>query len=124
MNLGTIISESGVQVVEVLRHYFLDRSILAADSDTLTCLPCRNTGSHFVDDARDFVPGNARIPNSRPQAFFDKHITVANAAGFYLDAHMPRIELGNRTFGDLEVGAWFRNLRNFHWHCYWFRCDS
>src|SRR5206468_667422 len=85
-----------------------------ADAHTLTFLPGRNSSAHFINHARHFVSGNARILNSRPQAFFDEHVAVADATGLYLNAHLPRIGLRDRTLDDLEIRSRFGNLRHLH----------
>ena len=67
------------------------RAVVAAvpaDADTLPLLPLGNTGTHFIDDARDFVSWNAGILNSGPIAFFREQVTVADTTGLHLDAHL------------------------------------
>ena len=44
-------------------------------------------GTHFIDDARDFVSWNAWILNSGAGAFFREYVTVANTTGLHPDAH-------------------------------------
>ena len=82
------------------------RAVMAAvpsDTDALSLLPSGNAGAQFIDDARDFVSRNARILNSRPPAFFRQHVTVANATGLHLDAHLRRARLRNLPLHDLEI---------------------
>ena len=88
-----------------------------ADADALSLLPLGNTGAQFIDDARDFVSWNARILNSWPGAFFREHVTVANAAGLYLDAHFSCNRIRNLALDDFEIGSWLGDLGCFHW-CY------
>src|SRR6202020_868250 len=40
------------------------------DANALPLFPCGNTGSDFVDDARDFMSGNTGKLNSGPRAFY------------------------------------------------------
>jgi hypothetical protein len=94
---------------------------MPADSDTLSCLPCGNTIADFINNAGHFVPRNAWILNSWQHAFFDKHITVANATGLYLDPHVPGTRLWNFAFNDLKRRSGFCNLRCFHARCFRFR---
>src|SRR5206468_12316646 len=83
-------------------------------------LPPGRPGPHLIDDARHFVPRNARILNPGPEAFFCQHVAVADTASLHLDAHLPWTGLGNLALDDLEIASRLRNLRDFHW-CY---CDS
>jgi hypothetical protein len=51
--------------------------------------------------------------SSRPEAFFDKHVAMANATSLHLNPHLSCtwcIALDN-----FEIAAWFRNLYQFHW---------
>ena len=70
-----------------------------------------------MDDACDFMPGNARILNAGP-AILREHVAVANTTGLHLDENLPRTGLRNLPLDDLEISSRFGNLRNFHW------CDS
>ena len=82
------------------------RAVLAAvpaDTDALPLLPLGNTRTQFIDDARDFVSRNAGILNSGPRAFFREHVTVANATGLHLDAHLSCTRLRNLALDDLEI---------------------
>src|SRR4029077_3577416 len=99
------------------------RAVMAAvpaDAGPLPRLPLGNTGTQFVADARDLVPWNARILNSRPRAFFGEQVTVADAARLHLDAHFSCTRSGNFPLNDLEIASRLRDLRRLHW-CY---CDS
>ena len=92
---------------------------MPADTDALPLLPRGNAGSYFIDDACDFVPGNAGILNSRPGTFFREHVTVANTTSLYLDPHLSCTRLRNLALDDLEIRSGPGNLRRFHC-CY---CD-
>ena len=83
---------------------------MPADADTLPLLPLGNTGAHFIDDARHFMSGNARILNSGPHAFFREHVAVANSTGLHLDAHLPWPGLGNLALDNLEICSGAREL--------------
>ena len=111
-------------IAEISAPALPTRVVLAAvpaDADTLPLLPCGNTVAHFIDDACHFMSGNARILNSRPQAFFREHVTVANAAGLHLDPHLSCIRLRNLALDDLEICSGFGNLRHLHLcHLHWY----
>ena len=67
------------------------RIVLAAvpaDTDTLPLCPGGNAVTHFIDDARDFVPRNAGILDSSPRALHREHVAVANPTGLHLDQHL------------------------------------
>ena len=76
---------------------------MSADSDALPLLPAGNAGTQFVDDARDFMSGNAGIPNAGPQTFFREHVTVANATGLHLYAHLTFTRPRYLALDDLEI---------------------
>ena len=85
-----------------------------ADTDALAFLPRGNAGADFVDDASDFVSGNAGVLNSGPGAFYRQHVTVADAAGLHLDADVPCTRLRNVALDDFEACARLGNLRYGH----------
>ena len=84
------------------------------DADALPILPLGNTGTHFIDDAHDFVSWSAGILNARPQAFFRERVAMADATGLHLDSHVSRAGLRNFTLYDLEIRSRCRNLRRLH----------
>ena len=88
---------------------------MPADTGSLALLPPGDTGTDFIDDARDFVAWNTGILNPGPLAFFGEDVAVADPAGLYLDAHLPYTRLGNFAVGHLEIGTGRRNLRHSHW---------
>jgi hypothetical protein len=92
---------------------------MPAHADALSLLPVGYTVTQFVDEADDFVPRDAGILNSRPTAIFRECVTVTDAAGLDLDAHLCRARFRNLALGDLEVSSWLGNLHCFH-GCY--RC--
>jgi hypothetical protein len=87
---------------------------IPADADPLSLLPSGDLGAQFIDDAGNFVARNPRILNSRPEAFFHKHVAVANAAGLYSDPDLSSFWRRNLALDNLEIRARFRNLRRFH----------
>jgi len=95
---------------------FATRVVLAAvptDTDALSPVPLGDAVAQFIDDARHFVSWNARVLNSGPRALFREHVTVADATGFHLDAHLSWIRLRDLTLDDsrsapgLEICATF-----------------
>src|SRR5262249_5441524 len=96
-----------------------DTSVVVAtmptDTNPLSFFPSCNPSAQFIDDAGNFVARNPRILEARPEAFFDKHITVADPARLYFDAHLSRVRVGNGALDDLEINAGVRNL--YHFHC-------
>src|SRR5260370_41279087 len=91
---------------------------MPTDTDALSLFPHGNTGTQFIDDARDFVPWNAGILNSGPGAFLRQHVAVANTAGVHLDAHLSCTRLGKLALDDLEIASRLGNLRHFHCRCH------
>src|SRR5260370_32626516 len=88
---------------------------MPANAGALSLFPLGNTRTHFINDARDFVPWNARILNAGPDAFFCEQVTVAHTACLHLDAHLSSSRLGNLSLDDFKICSRFRNLRRLHW---------
>src|SRR4051794_19337601 len=59
-------------------------SAMPSHADPLSGFPVAYVRANYVDSSRDFVPGNSRKFNPRPETFFGKHIAVADAASFHL----------------------------------------
>jgi hypothetical protein len=91
------------------------------NTDTLPLLPLGNTSTHFIDDARHFMSWNARVLNSGPRAFFREHVTVADATGLHLDAHVSCAGFRNLALDDLEICSGIGDLRHLHLrHLHWY----
>src|SRR6185369_16007354 len=75
--------------------WFADETVSAvpAYADSLPGLPRGDGFAECVDASGDFVTRDARILKPRPLTFFDKSITVADAARFYLHANLSRSRL-------------------------------
>src|SRR5262250_2603855 len=89
------------------------RAVLAtmpANPDALSFLPRGNTGADFIDDAGDFVSGNARILNSGPGALFREHVTVADTTGLHRDANLSCARFRNLALDNFKVSSGFGNL--------------
>jgi hypothetical protein len=83
-------------------------------SYALTGLPQRDIGADGIDASGNFMAWHARILNSRPLSFLDERVTVADTAGFHLDAHLPAPGLRHRALDDLEITSWLADLNGFH----------
>ncbi len=73
-------------------------SAMPAHSDALTFLPFDDVVADRIDASPDFMSGNARILESRPQTLFDEHIAVANAACLDFHANLPAAWLRDIAF--------------------------
>jgi len=73
-------------------------STMPAYAYALTVYPSSDTGAEDINPSRDFVARHTWILNARPRALFNKHITVADAAGLHPHANLPNIGLGHLTF--------------------------
>src|SRR6266853_2060625 len=87
---------------------------MPSHSHTLTRSPLTHIGAHGIDPPGDFMPRNARILKSWPQPLFHHHVTVADAAGFHLDANFSRAGIRNGSFENFPVSAGFAYLGNCH----------
>jgi hypothetical protein len=99
-------------------------SAVPADANALSFFPRGNAVADLINDAHDFVPGNAWIFNSGQHAFFREHIAVTHATGLNFNAHFASAGFGNLTFHDLKGTAGFANLCDLHGRCFGFWCDS
>jgi hypothetical protein len=87
---------------------------MPAHTDALSLLPVGHTVTRFVNNADDFMPRDAGILNSGPTAVLRECITVTDAAGLDLDAHLCRARFRNLALGDLELSSWLGNPHSFH----------
>src|SRR5262249_13730113 len=87
---------------------------IPAYADPLSLLPSGDLGAQFIDDAGNFVARNPRILNSRREAFFHKHVAVANAAGLHFDPDLSSSWRRNLALDNLEIRARSWNLHRFH----------
>ena len=85
-----------------------------ADSYALAFFPRGDAGAELVDDAGDFVAGDARVLDSGPLAFFGEDVAVADAAGLHLDEDMSGGGRGNLALDDLEFRSGAGDLCGFH----------
>jgi hypothetical protein len=67
---------------------------------------------------------NARILNSRPEAFFRERVSVANATGLHLDANLSGVRLRSLSLDDLEICFGFRTLCRRHCQLWYYRYSS
>jgi hypothetical protein len=92
---------------------------MPADAHSLAGLPSRDIRADGVNAAGDFVPGNARILNPRPMAFFYEGIAVTDTAGLDFDADLVAGGFGNGPFYEFEIAAGLGYLDYFHTgHCF------
>src|SRR5262249_21598449 len=102
---------------EIAAPAFVADEIVAAvpaDANAVTFFPTRDALAHCIDASGKFMTRNTRILKTRPQTFFDQHVAVTNPAGFNFHAHLSRTGLGNFSFDQFKISAWFSNLRCFH----------
>ena len=90
---------------------------MPADADALAGFPFRDARADGVDDADDFVAGDAGILNAGEQAGFGNGIAMANAAGLDFDPDGAGTGLGNFAFDEFKGSVGFGNLSSAHfWH--------
>jgi hypothetical protein len=74
-----------------------------AYSDALALLPRGDTGAYFVDDAGDFVTGDAGILDSGPETLHREGVAVTDATGLDFDADLSGGGAGYFAVDDLEA---------------------
>jgi len=88
-----------------------------SDSDALAFLPIGDARAGFVDDAGNFVAGNARVLDAGENTVFGEMVAETDAACLDLDTHLSGAGLGDFTFDEFEIAASFGNLDSLHfWH--------
>ena len=92
-------------------------SAMPADANALALLPGCDAGAELVDETGNFVAGNARIFEPGPEAFLGEDVTMADATGLDFDTDLIGAGRGDFAFDNLEVGAGFGDLGDFHWAC-------
>jgi hypothetical protein len=83
-----------------------------ADADPLPHLPGGDVGTDLVDDSRNLMAWHGGILDSREGALDRKGVTVTDAAGLDLDAHLARTRLGYRALDEFERSIWFGDLHD------------
>src|ERR1700731_1261617 len=78
-------------------------SAIPSHAYPLTGLPQGDVGADGVDASGNLVARYARILNSRPHAFLNQRVAVADATGFYFNADSPASGLRRRTLNDFEI---------------------
>jgi hypothetical protein len=89
-------------------------SAMPADTDALAGLPMCYTCTDCIDNTEDFMAWNSGILQTRPVAFFDHGVAVANAAGLDLDSDPPGFGLRNFAFDEFKVSARAGDLSSTH----------
>ena len=93
-----------------------DRAVASdpADADALADLPVRNSFAQRIDDAGDFVAGDARIDDPGEQALLGNHVAVTEAAGFHFHADSSGTWIGDGTFDNFDGAVGRSDLCNTH----------
>ena len=76
-----------------------------ADADALPGFHS-TTGAHRIDDADDFVTGNARVSDAGKVSFDGQRIRVAHAACLDANSDLARRRRGQFPFHDFEFPGW------------------
>ena len=97
-------------------------STMPADANALPLPPGANVVADGIDVSRDFMPWHTWILQPRPETFFDKHVTVANATRLDFHAHLPSARLRKNTLDQFPLSARFTDLRRLH--CCRHTCSS
>jgi hypothetical protein len=76
---------------------------MPAYADALSRLPFGYSGAKFIDYSGDLMAWNAGVLNAGPLALLGEDITVAHAAGLYLDADLTLPGRRDLAVGHLNV---------------------
>ena len=83
---------------------------MPAQAHALAGFEERHVGADGIDDAGDFMAGNARILDAGPMTQLGKRIAVANAAGLDANANLAGAGLGKLLLDEFECSAGGGNL--------------
>jgi hypothetical protein len=89
-----------------------------ADHDPIAGLPPDDLLAHRVDDARDLMPRNSRVLDSREESVFGEEVAVTDSAGLDLDPDLLEARLRHLSFDQLERSVRVPDLNGAH------RCHS
>jgi hypothetical protein len=84
------------------------------DADTLAFFPGQHSRTHRIYYSRHLMARDAWIVESRPIAFFDKLVTMANPAGLHFNANGVGLGFWYWTVDDLKRSSWRSNLHGRH----------
>jgi hypothetical protein len=87
---------------------------MPTDADSLPGLQEGDVVANRVDDSGNFVSGNPRKLNARPQPVFGKQIAVTDPAGLNFDPDKSSVRDGYGALHQLEWAAGSRHLNNSH----------
>jgi hypothetical protein len=87
---------------------------MPAHPDALSLFPNLHSVTEFLYRTDDFMTRDARIFNTGVSAFLDKHVAVADAAGFNLYQQFTGAGIRYIFFHDLEVGSSPGDLNGLH----------
>ena len=76
-----------------------------AEADALAGLEERHVGADGVDDAGDFVAGDARVCDAGQEADLGERVAVADAAGLHADADVAGAGIGEFALNQFKGSA-------------------
>jgi hypothetical protein len=80
----------------------------------LAHIPAADMAAEGVNATGYFMPGNARIFQTRPQAIFDEHVAMANTTCFHLNPNLVFSWLRNVALDQFPFPTRLTNLCNLH----------
>ena len=89
-------------------------STVPADAHALPRFPLRDVSSNRVDQSGNFVARNAWVLQPGKARLFYDGVTVADAAGLYLNSHLGSARFWYRALDDFKVSTRFADLCGFH----------
>ncbi len=87
---------------------------MPAYASALAGLPERHVRPYRVNSPSNFMPGHARVPQSRPVSLFYQQVAVANAAGLDLNSHLAPAWVRDRALDEFEISSGAAYLDDFH----------
>src|SRR5207244_5274580 len=88
--------------------------------DALTGCPCGDVVADCIDASRYLMTWHAWILKPWPEAVFDEHVAVANAACLDFHAHLAGSRFGNIALHQFPIATCLAYLCGFHFRAhYW-----
>ena len=69
--------------------------------------------ANFLDHAGNFMSGNSWVLNTRPKAFLEQHVAMADATSLDFDAHPAGFRRSDRTVNQIQCAACLAHLNGF-----------
>jgi hypothetical protein len=107
---GDLFVRAGDEISAAAGFAYEAMASMPAYSDAIAFLPLGDAGSEFINDASDFVAGNAGELNPGENAFLGRGVAMTDTAGLDFNAYFAGTGLRYVAFDEFKVAACFAHL--------------